>query len=380
MPQLQFHQMENRLHLFYPPVSNLTIFNGKPDIPMLKQRCTEIIEKNPWLCGKLRVGIRGLYLSYFTKKLSTDKYFSVVKCPDIVNYNHQKMRKYFKEKVAKTRAGDVSIILGKQLFHLAVVLIDDENFALYLNVAHVLADGNTFHALHRMIDPEVQLISLKVERVMDYPELLKKAVGGPDRDFAMSITMIVSGLKRRLLTRPQSALYQIDDDKIKKAKAEFREGDQFVSTNDILTAFIFRVLQYEHLLMYLDCREKLDRVESTHAGNYIFTQYFSRVDGKSPIDIRKRVTSLHPSHSLPITHHLRDRVGVTTSWVKFYNSMQLPGCETLAMYPTMTQNITDCLVTIFKRDDKTICINMESSRSSISKLDAAIEEIGVKIS
>ena len=84
--------------------------------------------------------------------------------------------------------------------------------------------------------------------------------------------MMARGVKRKLCgnTPPKRFLYKVNMDAVKKEKAKYATGNNWVSTNDILCEWLFtKMNRSDGVEMTVNLRNRLTHLETNMTGNYI---------------------------------------------------------------------------------------------------------------
>lgn len=149
----------------------------------------------------------------------------------------------------------------------------------------------------------------------------------------------------------------MDLDKVKEAKSK-SSGSDFVSTNDVLTAFWGRLTGARLVEMAVNFRGRLPELEADDAGNYEGCILFSTDDCADPAGIRKALqredgkfqSTRDPPRPLPGFCEMRKcKYRIISNWASFFSQLDFDGCTQTLHIPYMAPGTlpTDILI-IFK--------------------------------
>lgn len=321
-----------RLTLNLTSVTTITFYSGPAPISYLRDRVNEIVRCNPWLEGRL-VRRNGSVCVRYSMSPSCES-FSVVVDGGLTS----KLEDY--ENTVNS-IGELAVAKGYAcvdkdipLFRVVLVRISDtrsqaDKFAVVFSMSHVLGDGNTYYSLYGMLAPSRTPYSLRAERIKNVPELIRQHLSDEGVSWLLQPTFILNTiLKRALSTPPSTAIYRIDQawvDKVKKQHVKTPEVP-FLSTNDVLCSWIFGLTSCDVGLIPFNMRGRLPSVTSLHAGNYTNALALCPADYASPALVRRAVSTFSrpASVSLPSAWHaLTARIALITSWVSFYQHVDL---------------------------------------------------------
>lgn len=348
-----------------PSITTATFFNGEPPINLLRSRVKAILDKNPWLLGRIaksnRGGKTGIDLLNETEAVSDgqiDSVFSVVVNKELSS------RSSYSDIVAGVEPFSVKI--GAQclnsttepLFRVSVVLIDTCSFALIFSLSHVIGDGHTFYTLYAMLnggdddDSNMQQAKQKqlvVERDLLFDAKLQVACHGYDfSKWFFSIPTVVNMLTTLAFSRSAEIdIHYVNKQSIsaeKQAYARDATDDvPFVSTNDIITSWYFNKTECDVGIMAINFRNRISDITATHAGNYEALIPYQRPDFTSPELIRRSLlgngTPLRRciSGSLPGPWKtMNSKLALLSTWVSFYQPIHLKGCDEVIHLPCLT--------------------------------------------
>merc|ERR1711955_158605 len=171
---------------------------------------------------------------------------------------------------------------------------------------------------------------MTVERVHDFEDIIKR-----DTNLVGVLTMTAldclrefcgmfgRGVSRKIRGRtpPIVYLYKVSNEAISKLKAQYNSNDSFVSTNDILCSWLFKLCESnDGLSLFVNPRGRVAELTKDMAGNYTTdcSIKMSMVDG--PENFRVRWMDIM-GKKLPA-----DRVScpnISNNWASFYHEVEL---------------------------------------------------------
>ena len=369
-------------------------------------RCLQIFKLNPFLMGSI------IKPSTFKLMLKPSKLIPK-------NFVHEKVidRKFFS---GLTSYGEKCKIIGdfkvpnagkafKDDLNLAefYVLRDNEdvqsakNIAIILSTNHLIGDGCTMYNIFNMLDPNCQPRTLDRTSVLYGKEIYKHTslCGKNGKDTMMSdmfstiAPMLMSAYGRSGNKKYTTQLYnfRINNEELNRVKEEYKDQEfpgSFVSTNDILTSWLFtKNPKADFVQMAVDARKRIPILENDLAGNYLLLAYLRKTDLASPIACRKLVQKRTCNktgkdyQTMPTFSELRKYCGgISTNWSSFYKSFKLNGLDLVSQTPFFDQGLIgqrfmgmDTLcednIIIFKANDKETGVYIFTGSAKISKED-----------
>jgi len=336
------------------PVSNirtLTWFAGdylKAE-PLLKARMQEILQKNPWLTGRIQKNQPKNAL-FYTKEVDNiliERHCSV--CQGAIS------RFLSLDQIAEKLVDLPSFQLIHDqtvLWHVTILPCSEkpnEKFAVLVNMHHAIGDGHTYYQiLNMLLNHELPLEQLKVERLHTTDEQQISVMGYDEQVLCLTLkytlsliigvikTLVKGGNKKCFV----QSLYVIDSNKIETEKQEVTQKNQkdkdvtFVSTNDILTSWFCRHKNSKYTTMTINFRHRLEGHTNLHAGNYENVIFYTKLDSETPFLIRKsldferfssykrRVTKSMPS----FIETVFGTFDLITNWSTFSEPSSIFGC------------------------------------------------------
>ena len=374
-----------------PYVSTLTWFDGdyQQAHEFLIDRLKIIIQKNPWLIGRIakrKDDSSGLYIAH-PINIDTDE--SNNESATIINIkDYIKLVPEEESPISRSDSplGELGKLCKKYLITtngldeplLNIVLIPCQSspktkFALICQLSHVIGDGATFYKLHEMLcssnsgdssdstnNKSLLEEELIVERVETFEQDTIKLVGKREYEFVNSpsyICLLLRGIFSSLIFGPKTEFKFafIDDDKIQKEKDNYLLGiannnnknnnkdhvppppPPFISTNDIITSWFMTYTKSAYGIMLINLRNRLKGITSNHVGNYESNIFYNcPTDTNSPLLIRKsistnnmkRVVTYHDKSSFPgFWNVVSKSCAIVTNWSTFAKPNVIPDCK-----------------------------------------------------
>ena len=359
---------------YYYPISTVTFYEGAPDIEYLRTRVNAIVEANPWVAGKLVAVGTGLEVKC-SDHLSTEL-FDVIDGTSSGISNESKfslIREFVRRHVNKTNSGYKCVEFGKQLFQVNLIKLSS-GFCIFFTLCHAIGDGHTFYALYRMLDPKVDVISLDYIRNLDFYRNLVKSVGKCKAYFFHSLEI------QPFTATADAAIYKLDKEKLDVLKTRFQGDQEFVSTNDIVTSFFFRHFKTDYSHLVINCRNRIEGLNSNLAGNYLYASPFTCHDNITPSSIRQSILDFgKPSANIHQKSDGQSSVSLLSSWTRLYHHLEFEGCRLKLHLPLALHDenpLTDGLGITFMIDKDTIGLLVEANVEVIEGFNEVIEEIG----
>ena len=359
-----------------PSITTITKLKIKEGdiVPHLRAKVTEMIKQNPWLAGRL---------TRTSASLKVDFRYNATCSPDIAN-EHLSIVKYEEEdddmtygqylksfhKYSVLRGGQCINNSHGKLFAVTIVYsTNSDDVYLVFSLSHMIADGFTFYQLYNMLDSSTPVRPLEATRSTLYePELVK--LFGKEHASWHHNWFIPVGLLACSFFRPrmQGYIMKVSNEWLEKQKAAFQTRQtnenstssgnkpEYISTNDILTAWHNKISGGNVHVMALNLRNRVPIFTNEMAGNYENTMiYNTPCDGHTPEAIRRSLeTFQNNSNTMPGALKTLLRNGsLTTNWSSFYKQIKLStsittgatkadmvdstlGCQQIVHLPLMT--------------------------------------------
>lgn len=374
-------------------ISSLTWFRG--DLhkakTYLRDRLAKILTVNPWLAGRLatRNGEITMVFPSNEKKIlqQLDTIFCYQQIPISRNTPYEEILSSIHSLLVKR--GEEALDQDQPVFRVSIlpdINQPTDRFVLVTSLSHTVGDGHTFYILHKMLSKDRPIRALSIERKHEMFERGKAILrnGTLARDIGFQIM-------KRVTSQLCLKLFWINESWIqeqKKKNCEKRDGELFISTNDIITSNFFECVGCEKGLMSVNFRDKNLGIFESDAGNYFGVLAFSPEEYLSPSKIRIAVNRLKrgepkEASNTPISPlellFGRKQFGIATNWGSFYAPIAIEECTQELHFPVFPKNLTESSMssisrlTIFKTDvtnkvaalfigDPTVWNNMEKGK------------------
>ena len=357
------------------------------------KKCQDIMTANPWLmsnleyvnkatgkviskddfCGNLQANFgmveRSLKLYLYNKK-KTDVGSKFVK-EDIVDAKLFDQSTPYSQKCDILRAHSTKIKTageiyadetGKEKLSGFSVLRDNEDISLCKNVAvvfsiqHLIGDGCTMYALSNMIATDAEVKALNRNPLEHLDEINKftclsnesggdivKDMGGP----GLMVPYLMKSISRQGKEKYKAKMFnfKVNEEEVQRYKDLYNKDDKFVSTNDILTSWLFKKNEKANFIqLAVDLRGRCPSLTHDLAGNYLNLILLDNKDIQTPMGIREKInlrlsgpskfetfpnskdTTIH--QALPGYKEVRKYCGgISSNWTRFYKSMRIDGLD-----------------------------------------------------
>jgi len=210
-----------------------------------------------------------------------------------------------------------------------------------------------------MLGRTAEVKTYDAKRLFAADKIMTEAVGKDASEYFSPIPALLwSDLKRAL--KPDAAAFDlfithlyIDKKWVQKKKIEHGKSNNacpdvpFISTNDILTTWVFQAMRPIACFMPCNMRGKLeskgaegDAPTLNHAGNYVKDIWYCERDYATPALLRKSVEQFRraaqPETRLPgALRILLDEkpLCMVTNWLSFTRDVDIKGCEQILHMP-----------------------------------------------
>jgi hypothetical protein len=328
------------------PITTLTWFRGdyRKAASILKERGALILEKNPWLGGRVLKIDGKLSLSYNNNNSNNYNFVQDHFCliePDESPLSRDipigSLGKAFKSLFLTNGP-------SKPLFRVTIVPCQNDSsdtFAVVVAVSHVVADGYTFYRIHNMLcsSTDEVIVSLLPERIETTVEQQRVALGKPEAGYGVSIGLMISMLRGLFVTMTvgpaaEGQFRMVDATKMSEVKKEAAKasGIPFVSANDVVTSWFLQNCKCEYGFMILNLRNRIAGHTERHAGNYGNGIFYRRSDSASSGLVRQSLSTLKRTitNDMPMPSFWQSAtgsVGMVTNWATFAKPNIIDGCQ-----------------------------------------------------
>jgi len=246
---------------------------------------------------------------------------------------------------------------GSPLAHFSI-LQDSTRTKVCVIIAsnHLITDGGTLYTLYKMFDLKEPVLELTAERVKNYDQLINENTSLAPLDkhgeripngryfeslmtTAMPVLMCnaVGNLFRGV--KPTGYCYLVDQEKIAETKEKFNKDGNFVSTNDVLTAWLAGLFgsTIDNVVMPVNLRFRIPEIEHNRAGTYLGFPPFRAHQMESPQKVREALQNFaKPGYSWTapsMFEYFKSGVYGHTNWVRFYHEVELEGLQQVIHMP-----------------------------------------------
>lgn len=375
------------IQLRSPTVPRITFYDGQPPMEFIRERVTEICEKNPWLQGKLLRSEGRVMLRYPKRAGDIDRYLRVISLPDLrFESSFEDYVKAFKD--LSPKRGTMCVDKDEDLFRVIVVNISENRFAVVVAMSHVYSDGSTFYQINNMLSSTEPVRALIAERIYSSRADTDKVMRGGDDTLPWMgspgfIANVVGTLLRR---RPTTLnLFHINQKMVgdRKTAYEAHNKPKFISANDVIVSDFFSRTGCDLMFQTINFRERIPHLTRDHAGNYQSVIAYQRQDFETPELIRRGFTEYRRAVSGKLPGFFRStrvKMGAVTNAAGFYKEVELPGCQTLSHRPVIVDYTPllpfEQMVFVFKsRKDQLSVITCSKNPALLAGLEVLAQRV-----
>ena len=387
------------LGLTNPSIDCLTFYEGVPPTATLKTRLRAMVKANPWAAGRLRSGEGGSISLWVPDSANASV--------RVMEATVDGLRTDMPPAEAIAACGKYGVKIGLEcidkdepLLKVSVLKTGGQKFALLVSLSHVIGDAATYYNLYGMLDPSstppVALDPTRLSGVYGVEPLRKsfgpEIAGGHTQlknakaeEVTQNVQMLYA-MSRAPARQKEVRLHLIDETWVAKQKelhaAEAKAANfEFLSTNDVLSAWYCGHVDASRGTVVCDCRGRLPGVPAMQddfkPGNYLASVSCYAEDYATPVTIRRKVNDTL-SRVAAGTSHLETavpkganaKVANLTNWSSLYVHLQLPECRHVAHFP-IVNSITDAThgnLYIFRpRDGQLAVLNFQRGYSGVDK-------------
>ena len=336
----------SQFFLILPPIATVTYYRGPSPESFLRQRVFEILEANPWLAGSLLTATDGLRLQYsippYRECFYVERDYDSLAFPENDSAAYDILDDRLLSLLPKP-AGDILNDEREPLFKVLLLCIAEDKFAVLCAMNHVIADGHTYYAIHRMLSEDAVIKPMIVDRyeeALRYSEQYPYVLGAYGRSWAFVVNAIVSAIMNAIFRSLKSAVSLISPAAVQRIKQSLIEAGPPISTNDIITSAFFRATHCDIGLMAMNLRPRVPDLTDLHAGNYETVLVMRSNDFESPVSVRKVVDAVNqrtisPSKFPGFWRTLFSKFTVISNWATFYHDVRLKNCELIRHHPVL---------------------------------------------
>lgn len=392
-------EMEASAYMYLEGITTITFFDGAVPLQQLKERLVKLVQASPWLAGKLvqQKGKEGVQMAFDpspTAEFVLDTLLDDSLQLDISAMPFEALIETIKG--TKAHISDTGFDLlknGLPYTRVTVAKKDATNtsWALVFSVSHVVADGYTYYKALQMLSVKEEITPLHPERRHSFVPMLKEAMGSREYETVMGSVPLMMNYMGNMICggTPRVRAFYIDSDKVQGAKTR-SSGTDFVSTNDVITAWWGRLTGARLVEMAVNFRGRLPELAADDAGNYEGCILFSTDDFAEPASIRKALqrgdgkfqSTLDPPRPLPGCCEMMcsSKYRIITNWASFFSQLDFDGCTQTLHVPYMAPSSlpTDILV-IFRPTRSTYGVFIVTRRLSDEMLTTGDSLLGEPI-
>ncbi|KAK3257340.1 hypothetical protein CYMTET_33569 [Cymbomonas tetramitiformis] len=388
--------MESAAYMYIDGVTTVTFFHGEVPLEQLKTRLVNVVQASPWLAGKLvkNKKAKGVQMAFSPSPTAEKVIADLVEEIELdisPSMPFETMMDTVKTKTTAHIKETGFELLKKKLPYTRLTVAKNSNntqgWALIFSISHTIADGFTYYKVLGMLSRREEIVSLNATRNHSFVPKLKEAVGPKEyATFMGSASLMMNFLCTMMFgPKPRARAFYLDLDKLKTAKEKVKqEIDQkvpagadsdanlnFVSTNDIVTAFWGRFTGARLCEMAVNFRNRFPELRKTDAGNYEGCILFSDADfsdargfAHGPASIRSALqrqdgkfrSTLDPPRPLPGFFEMsRCKYRIITNWASFFSELEFDGCtQTLHIPYLAPSSIPTDLLVIFRPTRSTL--------------------------
>jgi len=337
-------------------LASLYKLNSGANFDSVKQkildRMNRILEANNWMMGRLRhVGVKGSTDDPYRFALTLQKKFFNLSDYVVRDVNDEVFEEPLKygniRKISrKFTIGNAKKIwdndAGRYSQFGLIENSDKTRMCVFLEGSHVVFDGTTLYMLWKMLDENEEIRALNPVRVQSFVEDMKKHTSilpsectfkgyydliGKRMFPAMMRKGLAQDFKR---CKTKQFLYKFDQREIAKEKAKFKAEDFFVSSNDIVTAFMQDLVpKMDNVMLAVSCRGRVPNITESMPGNYLTAPIIKTDDMKDAASVRTWLQkTLSPNHDYKMPSYAdfkRYIGGIATNWSAFYHHLEPEG-------------------------------------------------------
>ncbi|CAK4122859.1 unnamed protein product [Aphanomyces euteiches] len=326
--------------LLGPTISTITFYEATTSTTdlhhatkaYLKDRLQAIVEANPWLGGRLTCGWLGSNLTlHFDPDAPSAIRVEEVELPELsseINYD----RLVSMCAPLEVQSGLSVLNTDLPLLRVHWITVSDTQGALFFSLSHGLGDGYTYYRLYGMLSAGKPVEALTFDRLGDYEARAEAAIkGGNDAMAMLKTPSFACNMVGNVLfgKTPVTVMQTFNASWIEQEKAKYKtmSSTGYVSTNDVITSWVFRTSQCKVGFMAINFRGRIQDVDNHLAGNYETTLGYQPEDYATPALIRESlaVNGLRRVRSGAFPWMFTGATTVVSTWVTLYEPANLAG-------------------------------------------------------
>lgn len=227
-----------------------------------------------------------------------------------------------------------------------------DKFCLFFVGSHIMFDGTTLYQTWKMLDFKEDIFEIQDTRFQNFEKSMSTEMsilpeGMELIDWYKSFmkgylaAAIRKGIAQNLKgCKSKKFLLEFDMEAVAKEKAKYKTATSFVSTNDVLTAWMRQIVpKATNIMMAINLRERIKNIPMTAGGNYLAAPLLLNKDLETPATVRAwlkaRLTPGNPIPTVGYSDFKKYLGGVHTNWSTFYHHVEPEGCEQLQHFPVI---------------------------------------------
>lgn len=368
---------------YCPPITIACYFDGIAPIDYLHSKIKLILASNPWLLGGLKCKNGKVFVDYEALSDSFDPSAVLVTAVNDAVFaptvSYEQLCHEFSPLQCTT--GELTYLRKKPLFKVSIVKnSSNDKFVLLLSQCHTLGDAKGFYNILRMLSEEQEVTELDPVRHENVVRNFDQLVPLEEKQLLFAEGMMIFGtLYHQWFNKKTcSGVYLINDAKVNEEKQRLSNlsSTSFVSTNDILTSWIGRMVDSEFFFISVNVRKQISRDmpaehdDSKMYGNYCKQLLFQRGDYESPELIRQALPNLQrvvTYPEMPNTYQRLRQKGYMflTNWAGVQqDKINLPNSQMIRQIPISGCALGVHLANLFKYNENQLALLMVTSESA----------------
>jgi hypothetical protein len=267
-------------------ITTVTFYSGKAPVDHLSKRVGEIVAANPWLAS-YPATINGENAFVYNPDGSSDEPsrldVGVVEGVDAAVHQGLEYADLL-DAVAPLTVKKINASPPTDpLFRVTVVKdpsAPEERFALVMSISHVLVDGHGYYRVLDMLGGKAKVAAMSAVRSNEAAQRSEDLIGGDGMLANMKNPAMMLTLMKELVLKPklvqagllppvkiELSLFEVNDAEIQAHKGAVNpatDGVPWVSTNDVITSWCFRLNDARGSAMAINFRNRVDGCKYTH--------------------------------------------------------------------------------------------------------------------
>jgi hypothetical protein len=330
-----------------PSINTITFFKGHISDVDLSLRVNDIVAQNPWLDSKL-VTLKnrgGLCAVYNSASPTRFRHFEVNRD---VSVSTESAYNDIMNKIDPllVKMGRQSADREEPVFKVCLIEMKErKECALIVSLSHVIGDGHTFYKIYSMLNPSSKVCSLESTRNRSFMTQLDRVQGPHINNWLRTPTTIIGFILNAVARKaPYMGVFEVNMEAVENMKADVLSRatitavtPKFLSTNDILTSFFYRIFESDYLMMCLNYRNRIEGFTDGMSGNYESVLVYDPSEAASPVALRESLArGGSKSGAVPtMWQSLRSNISASTNWSTFYEEVNFPHANQIIHLPVV---------------------------------------------